>query len=138
MVVGLKADFFWYSIGEPDFLHSFFSSVCINLENGRWGEKFPIVMKNLYSGQLAVEQISQASVELEQIEREFQVLSPDKVIWDANDLSKTPPWGDNISTDVKNLYDYYLTSSGDNIFTTFKNAFRDGLKENVPIEILNL
>ncbi|BBA92788.1 hypothetical protein SR187_5915 [Streptococcus ruminantium] len=95
-------------------------------------------MKNLYSGQLAVEQISQASVELEQIEREFQVLSPDKVIWDANDLSKTPPWGDNISTDVKNLSDYYLTSSGDNIFTTFKNAFRDGLKENVPIEILNL
>lgn len=138
MVVGLKVDFLWYSIGEPDFLHSFFSSICINLEKGYWGERFPVLMKNLYSGKLEVEQIERALLELEQIEKEFKLLSPKQVIWDAEDLTQMPPWGDKISTDGKNLYDYYLTSSGENIFDTFENAFKDALNENILVEIVNL
>ncbi|EAH1619706.1 hypothetical protein D4258_13215, partial [Listeria monocytogenes] len=33
MAVGIKVDFLWFSIGTSDFFHSFFSTVCVNLEN---------------------------------------------------------------------------------------------------------
>ncbi|MFR0955253.1 MAG: Imm70 family immunity protein [Roseburia inulinivorans] len=32
--VGFKVKFYWYQIGHGDFLHSFFSTVAYNLENG--------------------------------------------------------------------------------------------------------
>lgn len=33
MAVGFKVGFFWYQIGSGDFLHCFFSTVAVNLEN---------------------------------------------------------------------------------------------------------
>lgn len=39
------------------------------------------------------------------IHNEFALLSPDNVIWDIEDLNKQPPWGKNISQDIK----IYLT-----------------------------
>ncbi|EAH2267933.1 hypothetical protein D4934_14810, partial [Listeria monocytogenes] len=39
MAVGIKVDFLWFSIGTSDFFHSFFSTVCVNLENMNWGSK---------------------------------------------------------------------------------------------------
>lgn len=32
MAVGLKIDFLWYSIGSPDFLHSFFQQFVLILK----------------------------------------------------------------------------------------------------------
>ncbi|MEN2665794.1 Imm70 family immunity protein [Listeria aquatica] len=46
--VGIKVDFLWFSIGDRDFLHSFFSTICINLEEEKWGSKYPIIMTKLY------------------------------------------------------------------------------------------
>ena len=40
MAVGFKVGFFWYQIGSGDFLHCFFSTVAVNLENGNWGSRF--------------------------------------------------------------------------------------------------
>ena len=54
MAVGLKVDFLWYSIGQPDFLHSFFSTICVNLENSNWGSCYPILMNELYQGRVSV------------------------------------------------------------------------------------
>lgn len=52
MAVGFKVDFEWYQIGNGDFLYSFFSTVAYHLEGGKWGSRFPIIMKKLYQGKL--------------------------------------------------------------------------------------
>lgn len=72
MVAGLKVDFFWYPIGEPDFLHSFFSTICANLESGNWGSKFPVLMNELYQGCLEFSKIDAALEELRKIENRLK------------------------------------------------------------------
>jgi len=52
MAVGFKVKFYWYQIGNGAFLHSFFSTVAYNLENGNWGSRFPIIMCELYQAGL--------------------------------------------------------------------------------------
>ena len=44
-----------YEIGTASFLYSFFSTVAYRLEKGRWGSRFPIIMNELYQGQLSFE-----------------------------------------------------------------------------------
>lgn len=135
MVVGLKIDFLWYPIGEGDFFHSFFSTICVNLENSKWGSKYPILMNDLYQGNLNVSKIDKALNELSSIEKEFKKLSIDKIIWDIDDLSKLPPWKDNVSPDINDLSEYFWTCNGENLFTVLKNAFIDSKEEKIDIEV---
>ena len=87
MAVGFKVAFFCYQIGNGDFLHSFFSTVSYNLENGKWGSRFPTIMNELYQGTLDKDNVETAIVELKKIQLELQAFSPDKVVWDIDDLS---------------------------------------------------
>lgn len=93
MAVGFTVDFYYYSIGSADFLHSFFSTVAVNLEGGKWGSRFPVLMNELYQGKLPVEKTDIAFEELNTIREELKDFSPDKVVWDIDDLFKQPPWG---------------------------------------------
>ena len=135
MAVGLKIDFLWYSIGHPDFLHSFFSTICVNLENLNWGSKFPILMKELYQGKLKYENIDSAIRELNEIELLFRKLGTDKAVWDIDNLKLTPPWGDNISPDIHNLSEYFWTSDGYNLFEIIREALEEGKKERIDVEL---
>jgi len=47
MAVGIIVDFLWFPIGTADFVHSFFSTICFNLEQKKWGSRFPYVMNQL-------------------------------------------------------------------------------------------
>lgn len=51
-MVGFKVKYYWFQIGSEDFLFSFFSTVAYNLENKKWGTKFPVIMNELYLGNL--------------------------------------------------------------------------------------
>ena len=84
MAVGFKVGFFWYQIGSGDFLHCFFSTVAVNLEN---------------------------------------------------DIKKPPPWGNNISKDITDLSNYFVTSDGEDFLTVFKHALEDSQESELPIEI---
>ncbi|XZJ40518.1 Imm70 family immunity protein (plasmid) [Clostridium perfringens] len=110
MAVGLKIDFLWYQIGIPDFLHSFFSTISYNLEESKWGSKYPILMNELYQGKLSWENANKAIKELNLIRKELKKFSPDYVVWDIDDISKLSPWGKNISSDITDLSNYFVTS----------------------------
>lgn len=138
MAVGFNVGFFWYQIGSSDFLHSFFSTVAINLENGNWGSKFPTIMNELYQGRIEPENIDKAIKELKIIKDKLMELLPDKVIWDIDDLSKLPPWGKNISKDITNLSNYYVTSDGEDFITIFMHALEKSQELKLPIEIESL
>ncbi|HDI4729309.1 TPA: immunity 70 family protein [Listeria monocytogenes] len=138
MAVGIKVDFLWFSIGTSDFFHSFFSTVCVNLENMNWGSKFPVVMKDMYAGYLSKEKVEIALKELKEIKLGLGEIPPEKIIWDAEDLDKTPPWGTHISKDITNLAQYFVTTDGNNLISVLEEAMEEAIEEAVDLEIKDL
>lgn len=134
-MVGFNVNSYWYQIGHGDFLHSFFSTVAYNLENKKWGSRFPVIMNELYQGKADPGHIDKAIEELGIIKKELQAYGPDKVIWDIDDLSKQPPWGSNISKDITDLSNYFVTSDGCDFLTIFLDALKTAKKVNSGIEI---
>ena len=116
----------------------FFSTIAYNLEDKKWGSKDPIIMNQLYSGELKYEQIHKALGELDEIRLRLSDLSPDRVIWDIDDLSAQPPWGRNISDEIKDLSNYFVTSDGEDLISVLNRALNAGLdtKESVKISTL--
>lgn len=138
MTVGIKVDFLWFPIGTGDFFHSFFSTICVNLENMNWGSKFPVVMKDMYAGYLSKEKLEIALKELKEIKLELSRISSEKIIWDAEDLNKTPPWGIHISEEITNLAQYFVTTDGKNLINVLEEAVEEAIKEDVDLEIKDL
>jgi hypothetical protein len=138
MSVGIKVDFLWFPVGTGEFLHSFFSTISVNIEGMHWGSKFPIIMNDLYSGNLAVTDLEKAKEELQEIKRELSKLPISKVVWDAENLSKNPPWGDNVSANIKNLADYFVTNDGKNLINVIDEALAEAITEKVGLEIKSL
>ena len=134
-MVGFAVKYYFYEIGSGDFLFSFFSTVAHNLEGRKWGSRFPVIMKKVYSGQAEVELIDRAIEELNTIKKELKDFSPDKVVWDIEDMSAQPPWGDDISDDITDLSNYFVTSDGEDFITVFMNALLDAKELNEPIRI---
>ncbi|WP_418376956.1 immunity 70 family protein [Agathobaculum sp.] len=130
--------YYMYTIGTADFLHSFFSTVCGRLENGKWGSRYPYLMNELYQGMLSAEHLAAGAEELVQIKKNLARFAPNQVIWDIDDRSLTPPWGDNISDDITDLSNYFVTSDGNDFLTVFSAALDKARELNVPLTIRTL
>ncbi|MFJ7934367.1 immunity 70 family protein [Sporosarcina sp. NPDC096371] len=138
MAVGFKVKYYWYQVGHGDFLHSFFSTISYHLEQNGWGTEYPFLLNELYNGKLENKNIDNAIIELEVIKMKLQNYSPAQVIWDVEDLSKRPPWGDNISKDISNLSNYFITSEGEDLMDMLMKALKKGLNTNLDVYIENL
>lgn len=138
MAVGFKVKYYWYQVGHGDFLHSFFSTISYHLEQNGWGTEYPFLLNELYNGKLENKNIDSAITELEVIKKKLQYYSPSQVIWDIEDLSKRPPWGDNISKDITNLSNYFITSEGEDLIDILIKALEKGLKTNSDVYIETL
>lgn len=125
-----------YEIGTASFLYSFFSTVVYRLEKGRWGSRFPMIMNELYQGQLSFEKILVAKQELKQIKKELSFFLPDQVVWDIDDLSKQPPWKNHISHIITSLENYFITCDGQDFIEVFQNTLDTAIeiKEDVLIQ----
>jgi len=130
--------YYMYTIGTADFLHSFFSTVCGRLENGKWGSRYPYLMNELYQGMLSAEHLAAGAEELVQIKKNLARFASNQVIWDIDDRSLTPPWGDNISDDITDLSNYFVTSDGNDFLTVFSAALDKARELNVPLTIRTL
>ena len=138
MAVGLTVKYYWYQIGTGDFLHSFFSTIAYNLENEKWGSKYPYLMNELYSGTLKVEHLKNAKYELEDIAKILEKLPIEKAIWDIEDLSKPMPWGDKISSDITDLSNYFVTSDGEDLITIISHAIDKAIEIDSDINITSI
>jgi hypothetical protein len=112
LAVALRVRGHVWPVGTGDFLHAFFSTVSARLETQGWGSRFPVLLKELYSGELAGEHAPAALAELERLREELRRLPPSDVVWDVEDRSKRPPWGDDISPDITDLGNYFVTEDG--------------------------
>lgn len=130
--------YYMYTIGTADFLHSLFSTVCGRLENGKWGSRYPYLMNELYQGMLSAEHLAAGAEELVQIKKNLARFAPNQVIWDIDDRSLTPPWGDNISEDITDLSNYFVTSEGEDFLAVSSAALDKARELNVPLTIRTL
>lgn len=135
MAVGFSVDFYWYQVGHGEFLHSFFSTIAYNLESAEWGSKYPLLMNHLYQGKLEASEVSDALAEVREIQLKLKEYEPDKVVWDIEDLSVQPPWGSDISEDITDLSNYFVTSDGEDLITLLLHALEKAKELNLPIEI---
>ena len=69
-------------------------------------------------------------MELKEIKQELAKFSPSDVIWDIEDLSARPPWGDNISPDITALSNYFVTSDGEDFLLILQHALERALETN--------
>lgn len=124
-MVGLQTGPIFRSIGNGSFLHSFFSTIAYNLENNKWGNRFPYLMKKLYGGELDYKECGYLEKELKIIQIELEEYDPSMIVWDIDDLSKNPPWGDNIADRITSLANYFYTDDGQDIFKVFYKTIDD-------------
>lgn len=135
---GFTVKYYWYQIGSADLLHSFFSTVAYRLEKGKWGSVYPVLMNELYQGEVSAESVPQAQKELKDIKEKLKGLAPDQAIWDIDDLSKQPPWKDETSTDITDLSNCYVTSDGEDLITIFEHALQKAEELKMPLMIKTL
>lgn len=141
MSVGLKTGYSWYQVGRGDYLESFFSTVAYYLENKKWGSKYPIIMKQLYGGELSYKDVENAIDELKNIRESLKKLNKEnnKIIWDARDLSiKVPEWAINPNNEVVSLANYYVTADGRDLIDVFLLALNDSKELNKDLVITSL
>ncbi|MCM3359759.1 immunity 70 family protein [Psychrobacillus sp. MER TA 171] len=138
MAVGFKVKYYWYQVGHGDFLHSFFYTISYHLEQNGWGTEYPLLLNELYNGKLDNKNIDSAINELEAIKKKLQDFTPSQVIWNIDDLSKSPPWADNISKDITNLSNYFITSESEDLIDILMKALEKGQKTNSDVYIENL
>ena len=72
------------------------------------------------------------------IEKKLKHFPPSDIIWDIEDLSKQPPWGTNISSDITDLSNYFVTSDGENLIDVLRRAMAKGLETNNNVRISTL
>jgi 2,3-bisphosphoglycerate-dependent phosphoglycerate mutase len=124
----------WLADSGP-FLFSFFSTIRRRLEPEGWGSRFPTVMNELYQGELSGENAPRALEEIDQIEEEMRALKPTDLVWDAEDLSKQPPWGENVRNDVPDLASAFTTHDGHNIFDILRAAVGYSARSGAPLRV---
>lgn len=137
-MVVLEIDFLWHPIGDGEFFHSFFSTICARLEDGHWGKRYPYIMKKMYNGRISWRNVKHARKELEEIRAKLRMLPPSYVVWDINDLSKMPPWGNNISNTITDMSNYFVTSDGRDLISVIFAAFDDAERERHKIEVVSV
>ena len=133
--------FFWvgdrfFEIGSPDFLFSFFSTIAYRLENKKWGSIYYNIMKRLYSGKLDYHYSSKALKELISISSELKRFTPNQIVWDYSIPDKSPPWGENISSDITDLSNYFITSDGYDLIEVMIIVLKESIiyKEDILIK----
>lgn len=133
MAIGLSVGDKYYSIGGTDFFHSFFSTISYYLEPDGWGTKYPLLTQDLYRGKLECEKSKEVRMNLSEIKDLLSVFPPNKVIWDIDDLSQRPPWGDDIASDITNLSNYFVTDDGKDLFEVLESAIEYSIKNQIDI-----
>jgi 2,3-bisphosphoglycerate-dependent phosphoglycerate mutase len=110
MALGLAVGDDHWTVGSPDLLHAFFSTVSVRLEPDGWGSRFPALMHGLYYGELPVTAVETALSELLLVRRELGLYGPRDVVWDADDLTVAAPWGEAVASGALNLAHCFFTA----------------------------
>ncbi|MDQ0572319.1 hypothetical protein QFZ42_004153 [Variovorax paradoxus] len=122
MAIGVTVGSVTDELGAPSFVHSFFSTISAHCEPTGWGRRFPHLMNELYQGRLPHGNALLALAELRQAKATLSKLPPASVVWDIENRQSNPPWGDNIAPQITSLGNYFLSSTGRDVFQILEEA----------------
>lgn len=125
-------------IGSEGILQSWFSTVCVRLEGGAWGSRFPCVMNSLYQGHLAPEQAKDAMSELVAIRTGLSQRAPSELVWDAESPQQLAPADHVRNPSAISLADYFITANGLNLTDEFVGNVESQLEFGGDLEILRV
>lgn len=129
MAVGITVGSITDEIGAPSFVHAFFSTISAHCEPSGWGSRFPYLMNELYQGRLPHSHAKAALAELIQAKSQLEKLSPSQVVWDIENRKAQPPWGSNIAATITNLGNYFVSSTGRDLFALLEEALGAAAEE---------
>ncbi|MET3376423.1 hypothetical protein ABIC89_005502 [Variovorax boronicumulans] len=129
MAVGVTVGSITNELGAPSFVHSFFSTISAHCEPIGWGSRFPHLMNELYQGRLPHLNASLALAELQQAKATLSNLPPTSVVWDIENRQSKPPWGDNIAAHITSLGNYFVSSTGRDVFDILEEALSASAEE---------
>lgn len=135
MAVGLRVHSNVWVVGSQDFLHAFFSTCSARLESDGWATRFPALLDRLYRGELPADEVSRAREETQQIHDELRAFPPSEVVWDVEDPTADPPWGGDISADITDLSNYFVTQDGRDLFEVFDESLAYADRTDAPVVI---
>jgi hypothetical protein len=92
-------------------------------------------MNGLYAGELDAGRAQEALRELDEIRAGLRRHAPVEVVWDIEDPTKRPPWGDDISGDITDLGNYFVTDDGRDLLDVLAEALHDGARANAPTTV---
>lgn len=138
MSVGFQVGRIIDEIGDQEFLHAFFSTISYHLEPNGWGSRFPELMNDLYQCQLSPSHAQNVLEDVKVIREELKRFTPDKVIWDIENLNALPPWGDQISHEITNLSNYFITSTGRDLFDVLIECLNDSFHSKEELTIVQV
>lgn len=129
MAVGVTVGSITDELGAASFVHSFFSTISAHCESKGWGSRFPHLMNELYQGRLPHANALLALAELRQAKATLSKLPPVSVVWDIENRLSRPPWGDDIASDITSLGNYFVSSTGHDVFQILEEALAASSKE---------
>ena len=129
MSIGIKVGSITDEIGAPSFVHAFFSTISAHCEYKGWGSQFPHLMNELYQGRVSSANALAALEELQQAKAHLCTLSPSEVVWDIENRQAQPPWGANIAETITNLGNYFVSSTGRDVFGLLEEALATAAEE---------
>jgi len=138
MSVGIKLGSIIDELGSSSFLNSFFSTLVGLLENNVRGSRYPVISLEFYQGRISVENLEQAVIELQSIQEELSKHPPSAVIWDTEDLTSSPPWKSNISTDITSMANYFISSTGRDLFAILFEVFSHAIETKRSVDIVSI
>ena len=134
MAVGIKVGSIKDEIGAPSFLHAFFSTISAHCDSGHWGSRFPLLFR-LYEGSLPSGDAAGALAELREAKVLLSRLPPSAVVWDIENRSAQPPWGTNIAADITSMGNYFVSSTGRDLFALLEEALTAAGEEGQDVFI---
>ena len=72
------------------------------------------------------------------IKKELEAFTPDQVVRNIEDLSQQPPWGSDISEDITDLSNYFVTSDGEDFLSVFFDALETAKEIDSDVEIVSM
>ncbi|MDM0078727.1 Imm70 family immunity protein [Variovorax sp. J2P1-59] len=129
MAVGVTVGSITDELGAPSFVHSFFSTISAHCEPTGWGSRFPHLMNELYQGRLPHVKALLALAELQQAKATLSNLPPASVVWDIENRQPKPPWGDTIAPHITSLGNYFVSSTGRDVFSILEEALAASAEE---------
>jgi len=94
-------------------------------------------MRKLYQGELPHVDAAGALKELQQARAELSRLPVRRLVGNIEDRSKRPPWGDDIASTITDLSNYFVTSTGRDVFATVQEILEVAVTEGGPVAVVN-